>query len=44
MSELTWVFLGAAVGYGGLAAYAVSLIVRARRTGRMLLKLQEEQQ
>ena len=44
MSELTWVLFGAVVGYGGLAAYAATLLVRARRTGRTLLKLQEERQ
>lgn len=44
MSEMTWVLFGAAVAYGGLAAYTATLLVRARRTGRTLRKLREERQ
>lgn len=37
MSDIGWVALGASVGYGGLAAYAAALGLRARRTRRAIL-------
>lgn len=43
MADTSWLALGAAVGYGGLATYAVALAVRIRRARRAMGRLRGEQ-
>jgi hypothetical protein len=39
VTDIGWVILGASVGYGGLAVYAVALAIRTRRAHRTLAQL-----